>query len=53
VVVSEDGSLFVMSSTERGIEIHFVGAPELSLQQLPASRWNLKPSTAGLRDCPV
>jgi len=27
VAVSEDGSLFVMSSTERGIQIHFVGAP--------------------------
>ena len=27
VAVSRDGSLYVLSSTERGIEIHFVGVP--------------------------
>jgi hypothetical protein len=27
VAVAQDGSLYVLNSTERGIEIHFVGAP--------------------------
>jgi hypothetical protein len=27
VAVAEDGSLYVLNSTERGIEIHYVGAP--------------------------
>jgi hypothetical protein len=28
VAVAQDGSIYVLSSTERGIEVHFVSAPQ-------------------------